>query len=97
MADENHNLVENFEKKLKKLMELYEMLKNRNSELCDQLNREKTENDRLRLEISALNENYNNLKQSKVLSVSGKDIDATKQRVNRLVREIDRCIEMLNV
>jgi predicted RNase H-like nuclease (RuvC/YqgF family) len=97
MADEDQNLVENFEKKLKKLMELYEMLKNRNSELCDELNRQKKENEMLRLEISALNENYSNLKQSKVLSVSGQDIDDTKQRVTRLVREIDRCIDMLNV
>jgi predicted RNase H-like nuclease (RuvC/YqgF family) len=97
MADDDQNLVENFEKKLKKLMELYEMLKNRNSELCDELNRQKKENEMLRLEISALNENYSNLKQSKVLSVSGQDIDDTKQRVTRLVREIDRCIDMLNV
>lgn len=97
MADEDQNLVENFEKKLKKLMELYEMLKNRNSELCDELNRQKKENEMLHLEISALNENYSNLKQSKVLSVSGQDIDDTKQRVTRLVREIDRCIDMLNV
>ena len=51
----------------------------------------------LRHEISALNEHYSNLKQSKVLSVSGQDIDDTKQRVTRLVREIDRCIDMLNV
>lgn len=97
MADDDQNLVENFEKKLKKLMELYEMLKNRNSELCDQLDQQKKENEMLRLEISALNENYSNLKQSKVLSVSGQDIDDTKQRVTRLVREIDRCIDMLNV
>jgi predicted RNase H-like nuclease (RuvC/YqgF family) len=97
MADDDQNLVENFEKKLKKLMELYEMLKNRNSELCDQLDQQKKENEMLRHEISALNENYSNLKQSKVLSVSGQDIDDTKQRVTRLVREIDRCIDMLNV
>jgi predicted RNase H-like nuclease (RuvC/YqgF family) len=97
MADDDQNLVENFEKKLKKLMELYEMLKNRNSELCDQLDQQKKENEMLRLEISALNKNYSNLKQSKVLSVSGQDIDDTKQRVTRLVREIDRCIDMLNV
>lgn len=97
MADDDQNLVENFEKKLKKLMELYEMLKNRNSKLCDQLDQQKKENEMLRLEISALNKNYSNLKQSKVLSVSGQDIDDTKQRVTRLVREIDRCIDMLNV
>lgn len=97
MADEDQNLVENFEKKLKKLMELYEMLKNRNSEICDELNQQKKENEMLRLEISALNENYSNLKQSKVLSVSGQDIDDTKHRVDRLVREIDHCIDMLNV
>ena len=58
---------------------------------------EKRKNEQLRSDFAALTESYQTLKQSKVLEVSGQDIDDTKQRINRLVREIDHCIDLLNV
>ena len=49
----------------------------------------------LQLRCSALEESYNNLKQAKILSLTTEGIDETKERISRLVREIDRCIESL--
>lgn len=78
-------------------MDLYENIKEKNKELVNLLETEKRNNEQLRSELATLTESYQTLKQSKVLEVSGQDIDDTKKRINRLVREIDHCIEMLNV
>ena len=97
MTDEDSKLVESFESKIRKLMDLYEVLKDKNRELIALLETEKRENEQLRKDLANLTESYQTLKQSKVLEVSGQDIDDTKQRINRLVREIDHCIDLLNV
>ena len=97
MTDEDSKLVESFESKIRKLMDLYVNTKEKYNELSALLEKEKRENEQLRADLANLNESYQTLKQSKVLEVSGKDIDDTKQRINRLVREIDHCIDLLNV
>ncbi len=97
MTDEDSKLVEDFESKIRRLMDLYENVKEKNKELIALLETEKRKNEQLRSDFAALTESYQTLKQSKVLEVSGQDIDDTKQRINRLVREIDHCIDLLNV
>ncbi|MBO7417017.1 MAG: hypothetical protein J6U22_10640 [Bacteroidaceae bacterium] len=97
MTDDDSILIEKFEAKIRKLMDLYNDVKLRNSRLIQEIEARNGEIRQLREEVSSLRESYLNLKQSKVLEVSGHDIDATKRRVSGLVREIDHCIELLNV
>ncbi|MBP5234976.1 MAG: hypothetical protein J6Z20_03225 [Bacteroidales bacterium] len=97
MTDDDSILIGQFEAKIRKLMDLYNDVKRRNSQLIQEIEAKNKEIRQLREEVSSLKESYLNLKQSKVLEVSGHDIDATKRRVSGLVREIDHCIELLNV
>lgn len=97
MTDDDSILIGQFEAKIRKLMDLYNDVKRRNSQLIQEIEARNKEILQLREEMSSLKESYLNLKQSKVLEVSGHDIDATKRRVSGLVREIDHCIELLNV
>jgi hypothetical protein len=47
--------------------------------------------------LADLEKKHENLKIAKVLSsVPGEDVHATKIQVNRIVREIDKCIALLN-
>jgi len=47
--------------------------------------------------LNELDKKYENLKIAKVLSsVPGEDVHDTKLQVNRIVREIDKCIALLN-
>lgn len=39
---------------------------------------------------------YDMLKTAKMLEVSNGDLDATRQRINKLVRDVDRCITLLS-
>jgi len=47
--------------------------------------------------LEELNKRYENLRIAKVLSsVPGEEVHETKLQVNRIVREIDKCIALLN-
>ncbi len=97
MTEEDSRLIEQFEGKIRKLVDLYDVVKSSNSDLRSQIEVKNEEIKRLNLELTDLKESYQRLKQSKVLEVSGHDIDDTKRRVAGLVREIDHCIKLLNV
>ena len=97
MTDDDSRLIEQFEGKIRKLVDLYDTVKSSNSELQGQLEAKDAEIRLLKDQLTNLQESYQNLKRSKVLEVSGHDIDDTKRRVSGLVREIDHCIKLLNV
>ena len=97
MTEDDSRLIEQFEGKIRKLVDLYDTVKCSNSELHSQLEAKDQEIMQLKEELASLKESYQNLKRSKVLEVSGHDIDDTKRRVSGLVREIDHCIKLLNV
>ena len=50
----------------------------------------------LKQKYHVLEENYNNLKQARIISIKDSDVSATKQRLSKLVREIDKCLALLN-
>ena len=97
MTQDDSILIEQFEGKIRKLADLYNTVKSNNSELRSQLEAKDQEIRQLKDELGAMKESYQYLKQSKVLEVSGHDIDDTKRRVQGLVREIDHCIKLLTV
>ena len=97
MTEDDSRLIEQFEGKIRKLVDLYDTVKCSNSELHSQLEAKDQEIMQLKEDLASLKESYQNLKRSKVLEVSGHDIDDTKRRVSGLVREIDHCIKLLNV
>lgn len=84
------------QKKIKQLVGLYEkqkeeagQLRSRNGELEDQLRSAKAE-------MEELEEKHDKLKISKALIASSEDVHDAKLKVNRMVREIDKCIALLN-
>ena len=83
--------------KIKTIISLFEEQKTLNQELKDK-NREMNERIiELENRLGKAEKDFENLKMAKVLSsLSSEDIHDTKIQVNRIVREIDRCIALLN-
>ncbi|HZK04120.1 MAG TPA: hypothetical protein VFC94_06935 [Bacteroidaceae bacterium] len=97
MTEEDSKTIIAFENKLKQFIGMYENLKNLNSDLSKLLENKELELEKLRCRLERIEKDYQNLKLAKVMSVSGKDIDQARMRISKLVREVDHCIELLNV
>ena len=96
MTEEDKKLVNSFEGKLRHFMFLYDELKQENADLKHLLAQKDEEIKALEMSQKDLEARYTDLKMARTLSLYDKDIKDTKQRLTSLVREIDRCIALLN-
>ena len=96
MTDEEKKLLETFETKLRHLIYLHEEQRNEIRQLRHQLEERTAEVNRLMAEKNQLENQYSSLKNAMTISLDGGDVKATKQRLSKLVREVDKCIALLN-
>ncbi|MBQ2786827.1 MAG: hypothetical protein IJF00_02570 [Bacteroidaceae bacterium] len=95
MTENDISTLEYLEENLYRLKQKYQDSVKRNRELAGMLYECNAELKTLQERYDELRQNYNNLKQAKVISLSDSEIELTRDRLTRLVREIDRCIESL--
>ena len=95
MTENDRTIIANFEEKLHRFVFEYKEMSERNKELTATIQQKENTLKELELRCTALEKNYNNLKQAKILSLNDNAVNETKERISKLVREIDRCIESL--
>ncbi len=96
MEIEQKDIVVTLKDKVKKLLSLYNNLKAENTELKNQTEEYKTQIKNKDAELDFLKNKYNKLKLAKSLLASTGDSHDAKIKINRIVREIDKCIALLN-
>ena len=91
----NNTTITDFEGKLHLLIHEYKQKVELNNELTRRIEEKENALKELQMRCVALENSYNNLKQAKIISLSDNGIEGAKEKITRLVREIDRCIESL--
>ena len=93
---ENEAVFNSLEEKIKKIIVLHDQLKSENHKLLTENNELSETIKNKDIEIKALQTKHEHLKLAKLLSIKGDDAHDAKLKVNRIVREIDKCIALLN-
>lgn len=96
MTEQDRILLDGFKVKIKQLIALYEQTRTEKQLLLNQVEELENEIDSLKQDKAVLTKKYDNLKLAKSLLVSDGESQEAKNRINRIVREIDKCIAMLN-
>ena len=96
MTEEEKKLLSTFEARLRHLIYLHDELKRENNGLRELLKEQKEENAKILEEYKGLKADYTNLKTATAISLNGSDVKETKLRLSKLVREVDKCIALLN-
>ncbi|MBQ8265842.1 MAG: hypothetical protein IJY95_04465 [Bacteroides sp.] len=96
MTEEDRKLISSFEGKLRHFMFLYDEIKQENADLKQLLIKKDEEIHQLEQSSKELEARYTDLKMARTISLYDKDIKDTKQRLSSLVREVDKCIALLN-
>ena len=91
-----NNTLSSIELKVNKLVESYTELKKKNSELDFEKTQLFEKLNAKEIEISSLQEKIKLINISKTVDVSSDDIKNTRMKINSYVREIDKCIALLN-
>ena len=96
MTEEEKKLLNSFETQLRHLIYSHDELKRENAELKKLLDNEKLKNEKVQAQYDELEVSYTNLKTATAISLNGSDVKETKLRLSKLVREVDKCIALLN-
>lgn len=87
-------MLEGIKTDIEKLIALYESEKSERERLQEGLRRSEADNESCRKRIEDLEQQVDNLHLSEAFGVAG-DGSAAKEKIERLIKEIDKCISLL--
>tara|TARA_B110000483_G_scaffold20360_1_gene22696 strand:+ start:1146 stop:1433 length:288 start_codon:yes stop_codon:yes gene_type:complete len=90
------NIISSLEIKINKLLSSFNNLKLVNDDLKNEKFRLSLELEDKYKEINALNDKIKIMSISKSVDVSNNDVKETRLKINEYIREVDKCIALLN-
>lgn len=96
MTSEERQSMKKFEAKIRNVLAQFRVLKQENSDLYTELENKDEEIKQLKAQLAQSQKEYNNLKLAKMIEISDSDIKESKTKISKLVREINKCINILS-
>ena len=96
MTSDEQKRIRSFEARVRQLLLQYQNLQEEINRLQATIDQKDNEIAKLNSQLKSIDENYQHLKMAKFIEISDGDIKSAKQRMTRLVREVNRCIGLLN-
>ena len=97
MTEQDKLLLENFKARLQLLFDQNNKFRERSRELTEKIEMLEQKNSMLTAANVKLSGDYDNIKTARILSLIENDRQQARQKINKIVREIDRCLAQLNV
>lgn len=88
-------MLENVKDRIRQLIAAYESEKMENKRLHTELEQTRMQNETYRKQIIELERQIDNLKLTEAFMAGGADSSAAKKKIDRLMKEIDRCIALM--
>ena len=95
MTADEEKIIRNLQTQIRQLILRYQQVKKENEDLLAQFVRKDDELKEAQQNYRRLSAEYANLKMAKMLEVGDGDIALAKQRMAKLVRDVDKCIALL--
>lgn len=97
MTNEQEVTLRNFEARVRGLMMAYQEVKQQNAELQAQLDTYQQQLAETQETVACLKRDYNTLKTARMIEVSSEDVKESRAKLAHLIREVDKCIALLDV
>lgn len=95
MTEEDKKLLNTFDTKLRHFIYLHNKLEKENAALKAELEQKEKELTLLQENLQTSELRYTTLQRARIISLHDKDIEDTKKRLSKLVREVDKCIALI--
>ena len=94
--DSNEKVIANFETRVRQLILRFQDLKKENEELYTMVEKAEQEVKDLQAKLTQKDNDYNALKMAKMMTITDGDLEAAKARVQKLIREVNKCITLIS-
>ena len=91
----NEKTIANFETRIRQLILRFQELKKENLDLYDTLEKSEKDIAELRAKLEQQQNDYQSLKMAKMIEITDGDLNGAKDRLAKLIREVNKCIAIL--
>jgi chromosome segregation ATPase len=92
----NEKNLATFETRLRQLLLRFQELKKENGEVLAMLEANKKTVKELQEKINQQQADYDSLKMAKMIEITDGNLDGAKERLSKLIREVNKCIAILS-
>lgn len=97
MTPEEEKLLQRFEVRVHDLLARYAAQQKECARLAAELSQSRAQEEALRERLAQAEQQYGRLRTVRLLQVGDDDVKDARSRLSRLIREVDKCIALLNV
>ena len=92
----NEKTLATFETRLRQMLLRFQELKKENGELSQLLESNKKTVAQLQEQLTQKQSDYDSLKMAKMIEITDGNLDGAKDRLSKLIREVNKCIAILS-
>ena len=91
----NEKTIANFETRIRQLILRFQEMKKENQELYDTIEKSEKDIAELRSKLEQQQNDYQSLKMAKMIEITDGDLSGAKDRLAKLIRDVNKCIAIL--
>lgn len=92
----NEKTVATFETRMRQMILRFQELKKENESLHAMISKNEQDIKQLQAQMEQGQNDYNSLKMAKMIEISDGDLDGAKERLSKLIRDVNKCIAILS-
>ena len=92
----NEKTITTFETRLRQMILRFQELKKENQELYAMIEKNEQDIKVLQEKLEQGQNDYQSLKMAKMIEITDGDLDGAKERLSRLIRDVNKCIAILS-
>lgn len=92
----NEKTIATFETRMRQMILRFQELKKENNDLYAQIEENEKQMETLRQQLDQKQKDYEALKMARMISITDGDLQGAKDRLAKLIREVNKCIGILS-
>ena len=92
----NEKALAAFETRIRQMILRFQELKKENQDLYGMLEKNEEDMKQLRQKLDQQQSDYNSLKMAKMIEITDGDLEGAKERLSKLIRDVNKCIAILS-
>ena len=92
----NEKALSAFETRIRQMILRFQELKKENKDLYDMVEKNEQDLKQLRQKLEQQQSDYNSLKMAKMIEITDGDLRGAKERLSKLIRDVNKCIAILS-
>ena len=92
----NAKTIATFETRMRQMILRFQELKKENNDLYAQIEEDEKQMETLRQQLDQKQKDYEALKMARMISITDGDLQSAKDRLAKLIREVNKCIGILS-